>query len=76
MLTTYSLIIILTFSILGIVIVNNYRTRGIMVEESRLFQTANIVADTYKRNLDDIIFNRMLVRSYANQSNARILIVD
>ncbi len=76
MLTTYSLIIILTFSLLGIIIVNNYRTRGIKSEESRLFQTANIVADTYKRNLDDIIYSRMLVRSYANQSNARILIVD
>lgn len=76
MLTTYSLIIILTFSILGFVIINNYKTRSIGMEEGRLFETANIVADTYKRNLDDIIFNRMLVRSYANQADARILILD
>jgi signal transduction histidine kinase len=76
MLVTYSLIIILTFSIFGVVIINNYRTRSITNEENRLFQTANIVADTYKRNLDDIIYGRMLVRSYASQANARILILD
>lgn len=76
MLVTYSLIIILTFSILGIVIIDNYRTKSIRNEENRLFQTANIVADIYKRNLDDIIYGRILVRSYASQANARILIVD
>lgn len=42
----------------------------------RLFQTANIVADTYKQNMDNIIFSRMILKNYAEQANARILILD
>ena len=76
MLTIYSLIIVLTFSIFGVVILNNYKANNIKTVETRLFLTANIVADTYKRNLNDVIFGRMMVRSYASQANARILIVD
>lgn len=38
--------------------------------------TANIVADNYKRNIDDIIFGKMMVRSYGMQAEARILIID
>lgn len=76
MLIIYSLIIILTFSIFGYIVLNNYKNKVIKNQETRLFQTANIVADTYKGNLDDIIFARIMVKSYANQANARILVVD
>lgn len=76
MLTIYSLIIVLTFFIFSAVILNNYKANNIKTVETRLFLTANIVADTYKRNLNDVIFGRMMVRSYASQANARILIVD
>lgn len=44
--------------------------------EIRLFQTANIVADTYKGNLEDIIFARIMVKSYGKQANSRILVVN
>lgn len=76
MLVIYSFIIILTFSIFGYIILNNYQIKAIKNQETRLFQTANIVADTYKGNLDDIIFSRIMVKSYANQANARILVID
>ncbi|NLY77056.1 MAG: HAMP domain-containing protein [Tissierellia bacterium] len=55
---------------------NNYKAAQIKNNEIRLFQTANIVADIYKQNIDDIIFARMMLKSYSNYANARILIVD
>lgn len=76
MLITYSIIIVLTFSVFGIKVLDNYKLKGIKNEETRLFQTANVVADTYKRNLEDIVFARIMVKSYANQAGVRILVVD
>lgn len=76
MLIIYSIIILLVFSILGIMVLNNYKTKRIKNEEIRLFQTANIVADTYKGNMEDIVFARIMVKSYGKQANARILVVD
>lgn len=76
MLIIYSLIIILTFSVFSYIILDNYKIKEIKREETRLFQTANIVADTYKRNMDDIIFAKIMVKSYANQANARVLVIN
>lgn len=76
MLIIYSLIILLTFSVFSIIMLNNYRNTQIRNAEIRLFQTANIVADTYKENRDEMIFTRMMVRSYGRQANARILILN
>lgn len=76
MLIIYSMIIVLTFSVFGYIVLNNYKDKGIKREETRLFQTANIIADTYKRNMDDIIYARRMVKTYAYQANARILVVD
>lgn len=76
MLIIYSLIIILTFSVFSYIILDNYKVKEIKREETRLFQTANIVADTYKRNMDDIIFAKIMVKSYANQANARVLVIN
>ena len=72
----YSMIIILIFSVFSILILNNYKTTQIKNLQIRLFQTANIVADTYKQNRDDVIFTRTMLKNYANQANARILILD
>lgn len=44
--------------------------------EIRLFQTANIVADTFKGNRDEMVFTRMMVKSYGMQANSRILILN
>lgn len=76
MLIIYSIIIVLTFSVFGIVILDSYRVNRIKNEEIRLFQTANIVADTYKGNLEDIILTKTMVKSYGRQANVRILIID
>lgn len=76
MLIIFSLIIILAFSLFGYMVLDNYKTKGVKREETRLFQTANIIADTYKRNMNDIIFARIMVKTYASQANARILVVD
>lgn len=76
MLLIYSIIIVLTFSVFGIVILDNYKANRIKNEERRLFQTANIVADTYKGNMKDIIFIKTMVKSYGRQANARILVLD
>ena len=76
MLIIYSLIIILTFSAFSILMLNNYKNTLVKNTQIRLFQTANIVADTYKSNLDDLIFIKMMVRSYGKQANARILILN
>lgn len=76
MLIIYSLIIIFTFSTFGYMVLDNYKTKGIKREEARLFQTSNIIADTYKRNMSDIIFARIMIKTYASQANARILVVD
>lgn len=76
MLILYSLIIVVTFSIFSISILNNYKATQIKNTQIRLFQTANIVADTYKQNMDNIIFSRMILKNYAEQANARILILD
>lgn len=76
MIIVYSLIIVVTFSIFSYMILDNYRKNKIKDEETTLFQMANIVADTYKRNIDDIIFTRIMVKTYAHQSNARILIIN
>lgn len=76
MLIIYSLIIIFTFTIFGYMILNNYRENEIKNEETTLFQIANIISDSYKRNIDDIIFSRIMVKTYAHQSNARILVLN
>lgn len=76
MLILYSMIIVLIFSVFSILILNEYKTSQIKNAEIRLFQTANIVADTYKQNRDDIIFASMMLKNYANQADARILILD
>ncbi|MCF6464669.1 sensor histidine kinase [Clostridium sp. Cult2] len=76
MLIIYSLIIILAFSAFSILMLNNYKNTQVKNTEIRLFQTANIVADTYKGNLEDIIFARIMVKSYGKQSSSRILVVD
>lgn len=76
MLIIYSIIIILVLTGVSILILNNYKTTRIKNEEIRLFKTANIVADTYKGNMDDVIFSKFMVRSYGGQANARILIID
>lgn len=76
MLIIYSLIIIFAFLAFSTLMLNNYRNTQIRNTEIRLFQTANIVADTYKGNLEDIIFARIMVKSYGKQSNSRILVID
>lgn len=76
MLVIYSTIIVLTFSVFGVVILDSYRVNRIKNEEARLFQTANIVADTYKGNIEDIVFTKTMVKSYGRQVNARILVID
>ncbi|MBZ2174757.1 HAMP domain-containing histidine kinase [Schnuerera sp. xch1] len=76
MIIIYSLITILAFSVFSILILNNYKTTQIRNNEIRLFQTANIVAEVYKKNIDDIIFARMMVRSYGKQANSRILVLN
>lgn len=76
MLIIYSLIAILSFSLIGTVLLDNYKTKRINNQEVRLFQTANIVADTYKANMEDIIFARTMVKSYAKQADARILVTN
>lgn len=76
MLIVYSLILILAFSAFGILIVNNYKDIRMRNVEVRLFQTANIVADTYKANMEDIIYTRFMVKSYGQQAGSRILILD
>ena len=58
------------------VVIENYRNIIIRNEEIRLFQTANIVADTYRTNMEDIILINTMVKSYGKQANARILILD
>lgn len=76
MLIVYSLIIILGFSVFGILMVDNYKDTRKKSMEIRLFQTANVVADTYKANMDDIIYARFMVKSYGQQADSRILVVD
>ncbi len=76
MLIIYSLIAILSFSLIGTVLLNSYKTKRIKNQEIRLFQTANIVAETYKSNTQDIIFARTMVKTYAKQADARILVTD
>ena len=76
MLVIYSLIIIFAFLAFSILILNNYKNTQIRNTEIGLFQTANIVADTYKGNLEDIIFARIMVKSYGKQANSRILVVN
>lgn len=76
MLIIYSLIVILSFSLIGTVLLNSYKTKRIKNQEIRLFQTANIVAETYKSNTQDIIFARTMVKTYAKQADARILVTD
>jgi len=76
MLLIYSIIIILTFSLFCIIVLDNYENIRIRNEEIRLFQTANIVADTYNRNREDIVLINTMVKSYGKQSNSRILVLD
>lgn len=76
MLVIYSIIIISSFTLFGVVALDNYESKRIKNEEIRLFQTANIVADTYKANQEDIILIRTMVKSYGRQASARILILD
>src|SRR5690606_23798730 len=76
MLVIYSLIIIFAFLAFSILMLNNYKNTHIRNTEIGLFQTANIVADTYKGNLEDMIFARIMVKSYGKQANSRILVVN
>src|SRR5690606_36003029 len=62
--------------IFSYMILDNYRLKEIKDKETLLFQTANIVADTYKRNIEDIVLTRIMVKTYSHQSSARILILD
>jgi signal transduction histidine kinase len=76
MLLIYSIIIFLTFTTFSLVILDNYKTKRIKNEEIRLFQTANVVADTYGQNQNDIILTKTMVNNFGKQANARILITD
>lgn len=76
MLLIYSIIIILTFALFCIIVLDTYQDIRIRNEEIRLFQTANIVADTYNRNKEDIVLINTMVKSYGKQSNSRILVLD
>ncbi|MCQ1530803.1 sensor histidine kinase [Lutispora saccharofermentans] len=76
MLIIYSIIIVSAFSFFGIVVSGSYKSIRIKNEENRLFQTANVVADTYRANKEDQIFIRTMAKSYGRQANARILILD
>ncbi|WP_175548393.1 sensor histidine kinase [Lutispora thermophila] len=55
---------------------NKYEELRIRNEEIRLFQTANIVADIYRANQEDIILINTMVKSYGRQADARILILN
>lgn len=57
-------------------ILDNYKQKEIKDRETLLFQTANIISDTYKRNMEDIILTRIMVKTYGHQSNVRILILN
>jgi len=57
-------------------VLDTYQDIRIRNEEIRLFQTANIVADTYNRNKEDIVLINTMVKSYGKQSNSRILVLD
>jgi len=66
----------LAFLFFSINILNNYKTTSIKSEETRLFQTANIVADLYRENMDDIIYLNNMIRDYAKRIDARILVLN
>lgn len=76
MLLIYSIIIILTFTLFGILVIDKYEALRIRNEEIRLFQTANIVADTYRANKEDVILINTMVKSYGRQIGARIIILN
>src|SRR5690554_6815396 len=76
MLITYTLVIVFTFTIFSYMILDNYKQKEIKDRETLLFQTANIISDTYKRNMEDIILTRIMVKTYGHQSNVRILILN
>ena len=57
-------------------VLNNYKDAQVRNLEVRLFQTANIVADTYKRYMDDMVSTSIMVKSYGKQANSRILVLD
>lgn len=66
----------MAFLFFSINILNNYKTTSIKSEETRLFQTANIVADLYRENMDDIIYLNNMIRDYAKRIDARILVLN
>lgn len=76
MIIIYSLIIILTLVGVSWLVLGNYRDSRIKNEEIRLFKTANIVGDSYKGNMEDLVFAKFMVSNYGSQANARVLIVD
>lgn len=76
MLLIYSVIIIIAFTFFGMTVIKNYQGIVVRNEEIRLFQIANIVADTYRTNKEDVILINTMVNSYGKQANARILILD
>lgn len=55
---------------------NTYRTDHVQDLSTRHFQVGNIIADTYKRNIDDNIYIRNMLRNYGEQTSSRILIID
>lgn len=55
---------------------NTYENDTMEETTTRLFKVGNIVADTYKRNMDNNIYVRNIVRNYGAQSNSRVLIID
>lgn len=70
------MIIILAFTSFSLLVLNNYKDAQVRNLEVRLFQTANIVADTYKRYMDDMVSTSIMVKSYGKQANSRILVLD
>ena len=55
---------------------NTYENDSLDETTTRLFRVANIVGDTYKRNIENDTYISTIVRNYGNQSDARILIID
>ena len=56
--------------------INTYENDTMEGTTTRLFKVSNIVGETYKRNMDNNIYMRNIVRNYGDQSNSRLLIID
>lgn len=76
LLLTSTLVLILSFSVFGYIMIHTYRNDSLEETTNRLFQVGNIIGDTYKRNLNDRLYIRNVVRNYGEQADSRILIID